>query len=47
VVEDQRDLGNEKFANAYAWMTFMNTVKANTTDELYDVQQFMLKWTEA
>uniref|UniRef100_A0A915DBD7 Intraflagellar transport protein 172 n=1 Tax=Ditylenchus dipsaci TaxID=166011 RepID=A0A915DBD7_9BILA len=44
---DRHAVGQDKVANSWAWSSFTNLAKTQSSDELFDVQQFLLRWTGA
>lgn len=47
VIGSGRDLGNGKVADANNFQIFVTVSKTNPSDELFDVQQFLGRWTKS
>ncbi|KAI1724366.1 intraflagellar transport protein osm-1 [Ditylenchus destructor] len=47
ITEQHQAIGLGKVANSWAWSVFSSISKTQSSDELFDVQQFVNKWTGA
>ncbi|KAH7719862.1 hypothetical protein AAVH_12667 [Aphelenchoides avenae] len=45
VLHSGHDFGNGKMADSDAWQAFVTLTKTNASDELFDVQQFLTRWS--
>ena len=45
VLHTGHDFGNGKMADSDAWQAFVTLTKTNASDELFDVQQFLTRWS--
>uniref|UniRef100_A0A914PIN1 Uncharacterized protein n=1 Tax=Panagrolaimus davidi TaxID=227884 RepID=A0A914PIN1_9BILA len=47
VIGNVKELGNNKIADSSNWQTFVTVSKTNSSDQIFDVQQFLGKWTKS
>ena len=47
IIGSIKELGNGKTADPANWQTFVTLVKTNPSDYLYDIQQFLGRWTNS
>lgn len=46
VISNPKTLGNEKVADQSAWHQFVTLIRTNPSEDLFDIQNFLSKWTE-